>query len=53
MNGIDLTAVMLQREIEDARRRFRLHIIWASVCAVTAVVSLTAGLIWGAVEVLK
>jgi len=53
MTGIDLTAVLLQQEIIDARRRFRLHIIWATVCAACSVAALFVGLVWGTVEVLK
>jgi hypothetical protein len=53
MNGIDITAVLIQQEIVDARRRFRLHIIWSTVCAAVGVAAFFAGVVTGAVTVLK
>ena len=45
--------LLIQRDIEEARRRFRLHVVWATACAASAVLGLFVGVVWGAVEVLK
>lgn len=53
MNKIDLSAILIQQEIAESRRRFNLHVLWATVCVACSVISLIMGLVWGAVTVLK
>jgi hypothetical protein len=36
---------MLELEVTEARRRFRLHIIWGGVCAAVAIAAYTAGVV--------
>jgi hypothetical protein len=38
-------------EIVEARRRFRLHIVWAGVCAAIAIIAYIAGVVACAVSV--
>jgi hypothetical protein len=41
----------LRVEMLEARRRFRLHIVWAGVCATVAIVAYIAGVVACAVSV--
>jgi len=43
----------LRCEIEEARRRFRLHIYWCTACTALTVGAFFAGVVTGAVTVLK